>query len=88
MKTFGNFKTYSQVHQSCVEQGVPFDDSDYVFGGSFVTLGTEGNGFVVYNTEDGSFAGATPEGLDFVSTSDEYEGHAWFDALLAFFYVE
>lgn len=86
MRKFKDIRTLDEIHAQCLDQGVPFDDSDYILGGDTVLVGREGDGHVVFNTFNGSFTGVTPEGMPFRYDSDEYEDHDWFIALLGFFY--
>lgn len=88
MRKFNGYRTAEEVLQSCALAGVPYDDLDYWTGGDTITIGTPGNGHVVFNFERGTFVGETPEGLPFSSGSTDYEGHEWFEALLNLFYKE
>lgn len=88
MKDFSRHRTYTEVHDFCTQAGVPCDESDYLLGGAQITVGVVGSGHVTYDVETGEFTGTTPEGMSFSDKSVEYDGHPWYDAVLALFYVE
>lgn len=96
MKTFARHKTFDEVAAQCKAQGVRFDAYQYrvngadtiVVGGPLVLPYKKGSpAYVVYNTTNGRFSGRTHKGLTFSESSD-FDDRPWFQALLAFFYVE
>ena len=73
--------------------------SDYIYLGRATTRRIDGSpgvspghvrgcAYVAFNTATGTFFGKTHTGIVFSSSGTEYEGRAWFQALLRFFYVE
>lgn len=96
MKTFARNKTFDEVAEQCRRQGVRFDARLYVnrgvdtvvVGGPLVLPFKKGApAYVIYNCATGRFHGRTHEGLTFSESSD-FDDRPWFQALLAFFYVE
>ncbi len=88
MRKYKSHRTAEEVLQLCALAGVPYDDLDYWTGGETIIVGAQGNGHVVFNFEHGTFTGETPEGMTFASSDTEYDGHAWFEALLNLFFTE
>jgi hypothetical protein len=87
MKTFAGNKTRAQVKAQCKAAGVQFDERAYKAGSDFTFL-RGGGACVAWSSWNGRFFGKTPDGIEFNSDSDEWDGEPWMQALLNFFYVE
>lgn len=96
MKTFASHKTSAEVFAQCEAQGVPVNRHHFDRGGDTIVVGQpwplvlEPNSpaYAIYNVVNGQFFGRTDKGVAFNSNSTEHENEPWFQALLAFFYVE
>ena len=85
-KRFSGHKTYHQIKAQCKRDGVAFGHAAYKNGYDMVYLRSPGV-LVAYDTTTGCFYGTVPDYGDF-SSADKLDGRPWFDALLAYFYVE
>lgn len=98
MKTFARHKTFDEIAAQCADQGLRLHDGAYAAGTSDYivvwrhTKRIEGayphNGRVLYSPVHGRFLGRTDTGIEFTEASASLEGTDWYDAILAFFYVE
>jgi hypothetical protein len=88
MKKFEGLKPWKTIGAQCRAEGLTVDTSAYRQGSDYVFIGAPGRGHVYLNRVSGAFDGMTPGGIKFFSSSTEYEAQPWFQALLAFFYVE
>ena len=90
-KTFARHRTFDEIKAVVDAQKLPHNFERYeVWGWDTVRVGRQaaGYGYAIFNTVNGHFFGKTPEGVAFDSNSTQHEGEPWFQALLAFFYVE
>lgn len=87
MQTFTRHRTREEVFALCKSQDVPCRDGNSPYDDLIVVgINRSGFGYAFYNTVNGRFFGATPSGESF-SSDQPRDGIDWFDALLAFFYV-
>lgn len=88
MKTFAGTKDIATIRAQCKAQGLTLNDRMYRKHG-WDTVVVSGGGCAVYfHTFNGRFYGKTPNGVSFDSSETKHERKPWFQALLAFFYVE
>lgn len=73
-------RSYEDMLAVCRQQGVPVQH--------VLRVGEVGKGHVEWDFNTGKFYGETPEGIPFDFDQCRYDGHAWFDNLLTFFYEE
>ena len=88
MKMFDGKRKTSDVVAAARAQGVAVDLAKWHAGSDYIVFGTIELGRVFYNTFNGRFFGATPEGLKFDSSSTTHENEPWFQQLLRFFYKD
>ena len=81
-------KTYDEIHAQCWEQRLEFEDTLWAAGNSDYIRVRGGGAWALFSPIDGHFFGKTPTGVEFSSRSTDHDGEAWFQQLLAFFYVE
>lgn len=91
MSTFKKYKGTKPLQvilDQCKAAGVDINDSLFKKGESDY-IGLEGGGArLLFNTVNGTFFGATPDGVMFDSSSTQHEQCEWFQQLLAFFYSD
>lgn len=88
LQTFARIKTFEEIAAQCKALGVPLNAKLYLERGwDTIIVGLRSGGNVCYNAFNGRFFGTTPDGIEFNSTSTEYENEQWFKDLLNFFYV-
>jgi hypothetical protein len=85
---YARHKTHDEIHAQCAAQGLDLADHLYSTGESDFIKVEGGGAWALYSIVNGQFFGKTPTGLEFSSRSTDHEGEAWFQQLLAFFYVE
>lgn len=91
MKTFKRIKTFAEVKAQCDEQALHLDDDLYLYKGYDtikISSASESRDYAIYNTVSGRFFGITDKCVRFTSDLVVHENEDWFQALLAFFYVE
>jgi hypothetical protein len=92
MKKFDGVKPLAAIKKQCRAAGIHFSDRLYREGSDYVVItsikGDNHSGQVLFNQFNGNFFGTTPAGVQFDSKKTTHEKEPWFQALLAFFYVE
>jgi hypothetical protein len=88
MKKFARHKTLGEIRSQCMLQRLELNDRLYETEGYDTVKITGGGAWVIYNTFNGRFFGATPKGIEFTSDSPQHDSKPWMQALLSFFYVE
>ncbi len=99
IKRWAGNKSLIEIETQCLAAGIDFVDDLWKKGDDHVSIWTRAKdldlGYVIFNTVNGTFIGKTPVGGDygpqgttFNSNSAEHDDKPWFQALLAFFYVE
>lgn len=88
MKKFAGIKTLKVIKAQCKAARITFDDYLYRKKGNDHVRVIGGGATVLFNSFNGRFFGTTDKGVTFNSDSTEHESEPWFQALLAFFYIE
>lgn len=90
MRRFDRHLRYEEAKAACAARGIAFDDRKYREEGfDFVYLTGTFAGVVVrvfFSPFNGKFYGRTDSGAHFHSSSDEFDGQPWFDAVLELLY--
>lgn len=80
-------KTYDQIRQQCIEQGLLLSDSSFLVGLSQFIIVHGGGCSVHFSTLSGSFFGVTPDRRHFNVVDGIHDSEPWMAALKEFFWA-